>query len=121
MNFLRAKAGESGEQGTVMSLTGFDGTQVTVPLRDAPAPGAPLMLGIRPEHFSGEGAISLPVTVEVAEHLGGESLIYARGKDGDRMVIHSDSGRSVKAGDAIPARFDVDHVYLFDAEEQRVR
>ncbi len=122
MNFFAAKAGETSGEGTVVSLNGFDGIQVTVPLKEQrPAPGSPLMLGIRPEHFSGAGAVSLPVVVEVAEHLGGASLIHAKGGQGDTMVIQSDSSRSVKAGDSIAARFDVGRVFLFDAEEQRLR
>ena len=79
------------------------------------------MLGIRPEHFTGTGKISLPVTVEVAEHLGGASLIHANGNHGDTLVIQSDSSRSVKAGDSISARFDVERAFLFDDQERRVR
>ncbi|MCG8508142.1 MAG: sn-glycerol-3-phosphate ABC transporter ATP-binding protein UgpC [Rhodospirillales bacterium] len=122
MNFLGAKAGETNGEGTNVSLDGFDGLQMTVPLKEAPPqPGTPLTLGVRPEHFKEDGAVSLPVVVDVAEHLGGESLIYAKGKAGETMVIHTESGRSVKAGDSIPARFDIDKVYLFDTREQRVR
>ena len=122
MNFLAAKAGETTGQGMSVSLNGFGGVQLTVPLKEKPpAPGSPLMLGIRPEHFSATGTVSLPVTVEVAEHLGGASLIHADSNHGDTLVIQSDSSRSVKAGDSISARFDVERTFLFDDQERRVR
>jgi len=122
MNFLSAKAGDSSDAGTAIHVDGFDDVDLIVPLENAPpAPGAPITLGVRPEHFSDKGAIHLPVTVDVAEHLGGTSLIYARTPAGKALVVESTSGRSAKAGAPLSVSFDLDRAYLFDHDELRLR
>ena len=81
----------------------------------------PLTAGLRPEHFKKGGAASLPVTVEIAEHLGGETYVHARVGRSDLLTIASDDGRDLKSGDTFDARFDPARALLFDEGGARVR
>ena len=86
MNFVRARS-----DGRTISFGGF-----TLPLpesvaRPAATEGGEMLVGLRPEHFSdarvGDGGAQLPVTVEITEQLGSETLVYFR-VDGVGCRIH---------------------------------
>src|SRR6185295_9828154 len=85
------------------------------------AKGTPVTLGVRPEHFTETGAAKLALTVDIIEHLGGESYAYASYGQGDVITIRVHNGRAIRAGQAIEARFDPEAVLLFDAGGQRIR
>src|SRR5690606_16743010 len=56
--------------------------------------GEEVMLGIRPEHFGlpGAGDADLTLEVDVAEHLGSTSFVYAR-SEGEPLVIEREESR----------------------------
>jgi ABC-type sugar transport system ATPase subunit len=53
-------------------------------------------LGIRPEHFAdaGKGDADLTVTIDVAEHLGNTSYIYATTAGGEQLIIERPESRT---------------------------
>jgi ABC-type sugar transport system ATPase subunit len=82
----------------------------------AAAPGAAVTVGIRPEHIAvvpEHG--TLDVTVDLVEHLGGETFIYAAAKDLPQITLRCDGQTPSSRGEAISIRFSPDHLHLFDA------
>jgi lactose/L-arabinose transport system ATP-binding protein len=122
MNFIKGIAEETGADVLVVSLPDFGGTKISFPVPAARVEkGAPLTIGIRPENFSDEGSAQLSLTIELIEHLGGETFAYARYGESDVITIGMRHGRALKTGQAIEARFAPTAAMLFDAGGQRVR
>ena len=114
MNFLKGKT----EQGGIRLA---DFPEHIVPWSTAVAPGTEVTLGLRPEHFSPDGTAAFDVSVEIIEHLGGETYAYARGKGGELLTIATNNDRQIKTGDTYTARFDPAHALVFDTNGQRLR
>ena len=113
MNFLKGaadprRAAASACASTAASLLPLPGRERAL------ADGAPLTLGIRPEHVEiGEGPFR--VTVTGTEMLGAETIVHALTADGEDFAIsHRGIGRA-QPGDAIPVRLPAAFVHLFDA------
>jgi lactose/L-arabinose transport system ATP-binding protein len=104
-----------------VALAGFDHAVVTLPLDgNLPAVGTEVSVGVRPEHFQEDGSATLPVTIDMLEHLGGETFAYARSSSGVMVVIETKHGRSLRSGQALEARFDAAQALLFDKSGQRI-
>ena len=115
MNFLPGTM-EVANGGTSVRLADYDAT-VPMRLRDPVGQGRNVMLGIRPEHFEPTGTVGLDVKVDVIEHLGGASYLYARTGPGvDPLTIERRDARDGRVGETIQARFDPFHALLFDAD-----
>lgn len=123
MNFFQGVVEEATAGSAAVRLSDFGNQVVRVPgLKSIPAAGGNVTLGIRPEHFNTTGSAVLPLTIDIVEHLGGESFAYARATDGHVVTVSlRDSGRELKAGDPLAARFDPAVALLFDSGEHRVR
>ena len=102
MNFLPAVI----ENGTVARLPG--GYAITLPDRyDVPA----ATLGIRPEHVVPDNA-GLPVSVELVEPLGSETLVHGRLQDGTPLLVKQ-SG-AVPVGERLAVALPGQALHLFD-------
>ncbi|TIO90461.1 MAG: sn-glycerol-3-phosphate ABC transporter ATP-binding protein UgpC, partial [Mesorhizobium sp.] len=80
MNFIAAKVVDLSNSAATVELVNHGGARLRKPLcGPLPAPGAEVVLGVRPEHFfeAGEGDCDIPVKADVAEHLGSVSYVYA--------------------------------------------
>ncbi len=122
MNLLKGVVASSAAQGVSVALPEFGAPPVALPAIIArPEVGAPVTLGLRPEHFNPDGAARLSLTIELIEHLGGETLAYARCGRSELVTICLRNGRELKAGQALEARFDPAMAKLFDAAGQRLR
>ncbi|MCZ4094407.1 ABC transporter ATP-binding protein [Sinorhizobium psoraleae] len=120
MNFLKGVLEADGSGRTIARLPDFG--DVTIPVGvEAGAAGAPATIGIRPEHFNETGPAALDLTIDMLEHLGGETFAYARQGQGDLVVIETKNGRGLKSGERIAARFDPACALVFDANGQRLR
>ena len=120
MNFIRARVVERTEKGVIVELAGEGGTRLTQPLAGpAPEPGSTVTVGVRPEHFAdaGKGDADLTVSIDVVEHLGGTSFLYARSATGDELVIQRDA----EAVDPTEMTVSVRKSYLFDEKGLRLR
>ena len=78
-------------------------------------------MAIRPESFKSEGSAGLKLTVELVEHLGGETYAYARFGNGDLIIAATDNDRSLDAGSIFEARFNPEAVLVFGEDGQRIR
>ena len=81
--------------------------------------GQKVLLGIRPEHvIPHDGDIS--VFVEVVEHLGDESILYAKMENRkEQFIIKIPFNSKMKSNEEINVSLDMNHVYLFDKENQK--
>ncbi len=117
MNFINAIV-----KGSSLVLPDY-GDQ-TIPLPPVAAKlvqDAELTVGIRPEHFKTGGSAALDVTIEIIEHLGGESFAYARQGKANVLTIASSAGRGWASGQKIRAAFDPASVLLFAPDGARIR
>ncbi|KRD49533.1 sn-glycerol-3-phosphate ABC transporter ATP-binding protein UgpC [Ensifer sp. Root278] len=117
MNFLKGIVDAGGTQ---VRLPDFGNATIPVAIKGA-TPGSSVTIGIRPEHFGDSGSASLDLTIDMLEHLGGETFAYARHGDGELIIIETKNGRGLKSGDSIAARFDPAAVLVFDADGRRLR
>ncbi len=105
----------------VVRLPDFGAAEIQVPLhKNTVAAGTNVSVGIRPEHFNDSGSVSLDVTIDLLEHLGGETFAYARHGAGDLVIIETKNGRSLKSGQKLEARFDPISALIFDGSGQRI-
>jgi lactose/L-arabinose transport system ATP-binding protein len=123
MNFLRAEvAGVLAGKATVV-LTGDKTVRMEVPLSDpSVTSGAEVTLGIRPEHFgeAGQGEADLTVAVDVAEHLGNTSYIYAN-FGGEQLIIERPESRNLGKTETLTVSLPAARTFLFDAAGKRLR
>jgi lactose/L-arabinose transport system ATP-binding protein len=123
MNFLSGVIAESGEREATIALTGFERASIRLPLADRSLPeGSAVALGVRPEHFGerGEGDCDITVHVDVTEHLGSTSYLYARGAAGEEIIIERPAARG-DAGKQIAVSITATRAYLFDRSGRRLR
>ena len=106
MNFLPATLLPGG--GAVRLL---GGKVVPLPCPSTPAGGA-VTLGVRPEHVSlADGGI--PLTVELVEPLGSETLVHGRMADGTALLAKLPGAAPV--GERVAVALAPDALHLFDA------
>ena len=78
--------------------------------------GAAVTLGIRPEHIDvADDAGMIAATVDLVEHLGGDTFIYASASGLPQITLRQDGQSQFHRGDAIAIRFAPDHLHIFDA------
>jgi len=133
MNRMEATFRASGEDGQLASSGTYDITQLSDGLGAVAraAEGAPVVLGVRPEHLdlvgAGEG---MPATVRLVEHLGSEQIVHvdapglalynpeAVASDVDaepRILINRrDDDMPLRHGDQVYLRADRRHLHAFD-------
>ena len=81
--------------------------------------GQKVLLGIRPEHVRPMQG-DLKTFIEVVEHLGDESILYAKMENRkDPFIIKIPFNSKIHANEDINVEFDMNHVYLFDAETHK--
>jgi lactose/L-arabinose transport system ATP-binding protein len=111
MNFLRAKATESGlalDAGPVIPLKAAKGGEVRV--------------GIRPEHFViGGGQAPIQVHVDVVENLGGTRYLYGTTAVGEDVVIEARDHMSIHAGETVAVGSQPGKALAFSPGGQRLR
>ena len=121
MNFIKGRVVGRDARGAVVELAGQEKTHITQPLSGpVPETGSKVIVGVRPEHFgnAGEGAADLVVGIDVIEHLGGTSFVYARTANGEDVVIQRDAS---KVPDTSEITVSIRKSYLFDENGQRLR
>lgn len=123
MNFLEAKVEESVPGKASIRLLSDPSVLISLPLQAELAVKMPVTLGIRPEHFvpSDAGATDITLSIDVTEHLGNTSYLYARTAGGETLIVerpearHDGNLEKVKVG--IPAA----KTFLFDEAGKRLR
>ena len=123
MNFLEATVIGTGGQSVTLSLDSDPAVRLTLPIKDRLDEGSKVSLGIRPEHFAdiGQGDADLTVHVDVAEHLGNTSYVYARTEGGEQLVIERPESRDVANRDRLTVGLSARKAFLFDSQGNRLR
>jgi lactose/L-arabinose transport system ATP-binding protein len=121
MNFLAAKVVEKSPAGITIALSQHGDAKLVLPVSGAEL-GEDVVLGVRPEHFgpAGAGGADLTIHIDVAEHLGTTSYVYAR-TDGDPLIIEREESRNEDGADSLTVSIDPAKAYLFDKQGQRLR
>ncbi|MEW9525188.1 sn-glycerol-3-phosphate ABC transporter ATP-binding protein UgpC [Agrobacterium radiobacter] len=123
MNFLDATIIGSGAESMTLSLDSDPAVRLTLPTKARLNDGARVSLGIRPEHFSdaGQGDADLTLHVDVAEHLGNTSYVYARTEGGEQLIIERPESRDVGNRDRLTVGLSTRRAFLFDSKGERLR
>lgn len=72
-------------------------------------------MGLRPEHITEEANGGVPALVERVEVTGPENLVYCS-CNGASFVSRLPAARTVKRGDRLALRFDMERAHFFDPE-----
>ncbi|UXT42682.1 sn-glycerol-3-phosphate ABC transporter ATP-binding protein UgpC [Agrobacterium tumefaciens] len=123
MNFLEATIVGSSVEGVTLSLDSDPAVRLNLPVTAGLNEGARVSLGIRPEHFAdaGAGDADLTVHVDVAEHLGNTSYVYARTEGGEQLIIERPESRDVGNRDRLTVGLSARRAFLFDSKGDRLR
>lgn len=121
INFLQAEVTASKEGATTVRLPGQGSLTFDLPLQNKAPIGVGYKLGIRPEHFDPSASVPLQATVDVAEHLGGTSYVYARNQGSEKLVLESRGDRNVESNSLISTAFDPVRAFLFNEAGERLR
>ena len=78
-------------------------------------------VGLRPEHITLSDSGKLEGEVSHIEHLGGDTNVYVRLKDSQRITVRLFGQNDYKVGSNVHLAYDDDHLYLFDEQDKRVR
>ena len=124
MNFLKARivAAEAGS--ITVALMNQPEVRLTLPLNaTAASVGDAVSLGIRPEHFlpAGAGEIDMTLDVDVAEHLGNTSYVYANVSPEERIIIEHEGFRDAGGRDRLTVGLSAAKSFLFDDAGNRIR
>ena len=122
MNFLKAKVEGQGASGATVSLLSDPAVKLTLPVSSAVAAGSQVTLGVRPEHFvnAGAGDTDMTVRIDVAEHLGHTSYVYATISD-EPLIVERPESRHGGDSDSLTIGLSAARCFLFDAEGSRLR
>jgi lactose/L-arabinose transport system ATP-binding protein len=123
MNFMAAEPlGLEGGRLTV-ALVNQDGARLALPAPAWSGPRDGMVIGVRPEHFlpAGHGDCDLTVAVDVVEHLGSTSYVYANTKQGEPLVIEREESRAEIGVERLTVSIPAGRAYLFDAGGARLK
>ncbi|PBB31362.1 MULTISPECIES: sn-glycerol-3-phosphate ABC transporter ATP-binding protein UgpC [unclassified Mesorhizobium] len=123
MNFIAAKVVDLSNSAATVELVNHGGARLRKPLcGPLPAPGAEVVLGVRPEHFfeAGEGDCDISVKADVAEHLGSVSYVYADAGP-EELIIEREARRQRAGSDHFTVSIKPERSLLFDKTGARIR
>jgi lactose/L-arabinose transport system ATP-binding protein len=124
MNFLPAIVTDHGPGTVTVALTAQPETVLTLPAMRVCTIGEPVQLGVRPEHFVGEGQgdTQLTAEVDVTEHLGNTSYVYSHVTPGEQIIIEREERRDIdRKTDRITVGLSAAQCLLFDSGGLRIR
>ena len=124
MNFMSAEVVAADTDSITITLVNQGRIRLTLPMNNPPpALGEKVTLGVRPEHFAkaGQGDADMTVTVDVAEHLGNTSYIYANVAGGEQLIIEREESRNALKTDTLTIAIKSSHALLFDKAGNRLR
>jgi lactose/L-arabinose transport system ATP-binding protein len=117
MNFFDATVLASDAGMATVSLPRLGGAVLPVRVSQSLAPGQQVKIGLRPEHFSPDGSMSVELDIDVIENLGGVSYAYSSTETESRPVVVELRGSSRPTdGGRLRIAFDSAAALVFDAE-----
>ncbi|CAN7282540.1 sn-glycerol-3-phosphate ABC transporter ATP-binding protein UgpC [Rhizobium sp. LjRoot30] len=124
MNFLKARVVAANDGNLTVALTSQPEVQLSLPIRSAAVKsGDEVSLGVRPEHFlpAGSGNADLTLDVDVAEHLGNTSYVYANVSPEERVIVEHEGFRGADSRDRLTVGLSAGKSFLFDSAGMRIR
>ena len=116
MNFLNATVTEAGPGGVRVRVG--DLPEIALAGIAGAASGETAVLGVRPEHLGFVDAGGLPGTVDLVEHMGGESYVYMTLGDGERITVRRPGQTALRSGEAVQAAVTAEGIaHLFRSGE----
>jgi lactose/L-arabinose transport system ATP-binding protein len=121
MNFLPATIVDKATGKITVELIHHDKARLTLPVTSGVV-GDPVTVGVRAEHFgmAGAGNVDITLDVDVAEHLGSTSYVYANA-GGEALVIEREESRHETGSERITVSISADKAHLFDSKGRRLR
>ncbi|UES41695.1 ABC transporter ATP-binding protein [Roseibium aggregatum] len=119
MNFLPATVLGREDDCLRIAINGTDAVLLTKVSGDLPADSR-VTVGLRPEHLTSADT-GIPVTVEMAEDLGGVSYLHTHMPDGREIVVEWRGSRHAGGGEAIKLTCTPEQVLVFNEQDQRIR
>ena len=118
MNFFRVPV-RAAEGGVLATLPG--GQSLMLPGPPVAVAGTAI-LGVRPEHLEvrAGGDATIDGTVNLAERLGAETMLYAKADGLGDVVVRADGLSRVKPGDGLKIAVSAPSCHLFDEVNGRV-
>jgi len=116
MNFLAAKVGTNGRS---VDLAGTGDRRVSMQLLStvSAAPGAPVAVGLRPEHFVPTDHGALELEVDLAEPLGADTLLHGRfGHARELLTVRLPGHVLAKPGEKRRYGVSPERLHLFDSQ-----
>ncbi len=117
MNFLEGEV--AAVNGTKTTIRGKSGSPLVLPVNGAsPQTGAPVTVGIRPEHLKivDPANGSLSGEVQIAEHLGGETFLYVALPSDETLVVEIQGQATARPGERIGVDFEPGAHHLFSTD-----
>jgi lactose/L-arabinose transport system ATP-binding protein len=123
MNFLAAEVVARQGRVVTVALVNQCGERMDLVSPRAVEAGDRLTVGVRPEHFlpAGQGDVDLELAVDVAEHLGSTSYVYANTKGGEQVIVEREESRDELGRDRVTVSIPARRAYLFDAMGTRLK
>ncbi len=123
MNFINAEVTEAPSGQAMITLNSQPNVRLTLPVAAKVNAGDKVTLGIRPEHFvdAGRGDADLELDVDVAEHLGSTSYVYAHIGNGERIIVEREESRAATSKDRLTVGISAASSFLFDSAGKRLR
>ncbi len=115
MNFIEATL--SASNGSNSDVTIDNDLTITLPFDSTKAAvGSKVTLGVRPEDLNNEhGDFELPLSVDVAERLGGTTYLYGNCCGVANFVVQRNGTDPTTTGEQVNVAVDAKKTYLFDA------
>ena len=116
MNFMSGRILDCSDNAVSVVLDGGLGMSVPCRPKNGAWEGAPIQLGVRPEHLNidGHGDLQIPGKVFAAERLGGETYVYVITKEGKEITVHAPGDKVVSEGDEIVVGVSAESAHLFE-------
>jgi sn-glycerol 3-phosphate transport system ATP-binding protein len=114
MNFLSGKVADSRQS---IELSGTSNSRTNLPLRrpTSAAPGAPVSVGIRPEHMVPYASGPLELEIDMAEPLGADTLLHGRvGMARELVTVRLPGHVLAKPGEKRRFNVDAKNLHLFE-------
>ncbi len=123
MNFFDATVVASDKGQTMVSAPRLGDAPIAVQITQQLAAGQRVKVGLRPEHFTPDGAMQASLDVDVIENLGGVSYAYSSTEGETHPVIVELRGAArPTTGGQLTVSFDPSAALIFDADSgMRIR
>ncbi len=122
MNFLAVDVAAKADGEVILAHPAFAGGTAKLARASAARVGDKITLGLRPEQLElGAGRpITLQLSGELSENLGGTSQLYGQTARGENVTVVTPGRHRLSKGEGFTAGLDPAHAYLFDESGRAV-